>query len=222
MYLIIILLLLCALVCALSYIHRYCINPYFLHLVVGSKGSGKSLYMSRIADQWYKEHRGDVYSNMGIGYPLKEKYWLENYPPDSLILIDEIGVIHPDRDFKSFPYECMEWYKMSRKRRLTIVCSSQTMDVDKKIRMLCDKIFVCRKISFLCMMTPYRAAIVMVENEEKGHDLVNDLKRSGKRVFYSIPKTALLTEKLGYETEQIISRPADQKEKEKKSFSQKG
>lgn len=51
MYLIIISVLLCALVVALGYIHRYCINPYFLHLVVGSKGSGKSLYMSRIADQ---------------------------------------------------------------------------------------------------------------------------------------------------------------------------
>ena len=56
------------------------------------------------------------------------------------------------------------------------------------------------------MMTPYRAAIVMVENEDKGHDLVNDLKRAGKRVFYSIPKTVLITEKLGYETEQIISK----------------
>ena len=66
MNLIIIFLLLCCLVASLSYIHRYCINPYFLHLVVGSKGSGKSLYMSRIADQWYREHRGDVFSNTGL------------------------------------------------------------------------------------------------------------------------------------------------------------
>lgn len=207
MYLFLICLLSVALVGTVSYINRYCHNPYTLHLVVGSKGSGKSLYMSKIADDWLKNHRGEVFSNMGIGNELEEKYWLESYPPDSLILIDEIGVIHPDRGFKSFPFECAEWYKMSRKRRLTIVVSSQTMDIDKKIRMLCDKIFVCRKISFLCMMTPYRAAITMVENEEKGHDLVNDLKRSGRRVFYTIPKTALITEKLGYETEQIISAP---------------
>ena len=205
MYQIIILFLVLALCYAVSYILRYCYNPYTLHLVVGSKGSGKSLYMSKVADQWLRDHRGEVYSNMGIGFPLSEKYWEMNFPPDSLILIDEIGVLHPDRGFKTFPFECMEWYKMSRKRRLTIVCSSQTMDVDKKIRMLCDKIFVCRKVGFLCMMTPYRAAISMVENDEKGHDLVNDLRRSGRRVFYSIPKTALVTEKLGYETEQIIS-----------------
>lgn len=218
MYLMVICALLCALLFAAGYIHRYCINPYFLHLVVGSKGSGKSLYMSRIADQWFREHRGDVYSNMGIGFPLKEKYWLESYPPDSLILIDEIGVIHPDRGYKDFPQSCMEWYKMSRKRRLTIICSSQTMDVDKKIRMLCDRIYVCCKVSFFCIMTPYRAAITMVETPEKGHDLVNDLKRSGKRVVYTIPKTVLVTEKLGYETEQIITRPSEQKEKSGSRF----
>lgn len=209
MYQLIILLLVIALCVSVSYINKYCYNPYTLHLVVGSKGSGKSLYMSRAADRWLREHRGEVYSNMGIGYDLKEQYWLQSFPPDSLILIDEIGVLHPDRGFKTFPFECMEWYKMSRKRRLTIICSSQTMDVDKKIRMLCDKIYVCRKISFFCMMTPYRAAISMVENDEKGHDLVNDLRRSGKRVFYTIPKTARITEKLGYETEQIISAAAD-------------
>ena len=211
MYLFIVCLLSVSLVVAVSYISRYCNNPYTLHLVVGSKGSGKSLYMSKIADDWLKKHRGEVYSNMGIGNELREKYWLENYPPDSLILIDEIGVIHPDRGFKSFPFECAEWYKMSRKRRLTIVVSSQTMDVDKKIRMLCDKIFVCRKMGFFCVMTPYRAAITMVENEDKGHDLVNDLKRSGGRVFYTIPKTALITERLGYETEQIIKGTQEQK-----------
>lgn len=68
------------------------------------------------------------------------------------------------------------------------------------------------KVSFLCVMTPYRAAITMIENEEGGHDLVNDLKRSGKRVYYTIPKTALVTEKLGYQTEQIISAPLTEEE----------
>lgn len=31
------------------YIDNYCKNPYKLEAVVGSKGSGKSLYMSRVA-----------------------------------------------------------------------------------------------------------------------------------------------------------------------------
>ena len=72
MYLFLICLLSVALVVAVSYISRFCNNPYTLHLVVGSKGSGKSLYMSKIADEWLKKHRGEVYSNMGIGNELKE------------------------------------------------------------------------------------------------------------------------------------------------------
>lgn len=189
------------------YIMRWCRNRYYLHMVVGSKGSGKSLYMARAANRWYKKRKGEVYSNMGIGYDLPQEYWKVNFPPDSLILIDEVGVLHGNRDFKSFPPELIEWYKMQRKRRLTIVVSSQTMDVDKKIRDLCDCIFVCQKIGFFCMMKPYRSRIAMVQRmEDGGRDLVNDIAPAGLPTFYTIPRTADLTQTLGYKTEQIISK----------------
>ena len=166
------------------YIMRWCRNRYYLHMVVGSKGSGKSLYMARAANRWYKKRKGEVYSNMGIGYDLPQEYWKVTFPPDSLILIDEVGVLHGNRDFKSFPPELIEWYKMQRKRRLTIVVSSQTMDVDKKIRDLCDCIFVCQKIGFFCMMKPYRSRIAMVQRmEDGGRDLVNDIAPAGAQVF---------------------------------------
>lgn len=198
--------LLCVIFSLVLYICHYCRNPYYLHLVVGSKGSGKSLYLASVANKWLSK-RLPIYSNMGIGMPLADKYWLVDYPPDSLILIDEIGVIHPDRAFKSFDPRCMEWYKMSRKRRLTIVASSQTMDVDKKIRDLCDRIFVVRHVGPLCHMRAYRASISMVETAQGGHDLVNDIRPligSGK--WYTVPKTVATTSRLGYETQQIISR----------------
>lgn len=188
------------------YVLKYCINPYTTELVVGSKGSGKSLYMARVANEWFTKHKGDIYSNMGIGYPLPDNYWEYDFPPDSLILIDEVGVLHPDRGYKTFPPACAEWYKMARKRRLTILLSSQVMDVDKKIRMLCDKIYVCKKYGFLCRMRPYAACISMVDTPEGGHDLVNDLKRKGRCVWYSIPKTALVSEKIGYDTAQLVEK----------------
>lgn len=189
------------------YIVRWCRNPYCLHMIVGSKGSGKSLYMARAANRWYKKRKGEVFSNMGIGNDLPAEYWKVNFPPDSLILIDEVGVIHGNRDFKSFPPELIEWYKMQRKRRLTVVVSSQTMDVDKKIRDLCDIIYVCQKIGFVCMMKPFRSRICMVQRmEDGGRDLVNDIAPAGLPRFYTIPKTADLTQTLGYKTEQIISK----------------
>lgn len=189
------------------YIMKWCRNPYSLHMIVGSKGSGKSLYMARAANRWYKKRKGEVYSNMGIGYDLPPEYWKISYPPDTLILIDEVGVLHGNRDFKSFPPELIEWYKMQRKRRLTVVVSSQTMDVDKKIRDLCDIIYVCQKIGFVCMMRPFRSRITMVQRmEDGGRDLVNDIAPAGLPRFYTIPKTAALTQTLGYKTEQIISK----------------
>lgn len=144
---------------------------------------------------------------MGIGTPLAVEYWNETYPPDSLILIDEVGVLHSNRDFKSMPREAIEWYKMQRKRRLTVVVSSQTMDVDKKIRDLCDRIYVCQRIGFVCLMKPYRSCISMVQRmDDGGSDLVNDIRRAGLPKFYTVPKTADITATLGYRTEQIISK----------------
>lgn len=187
-----------------SQVVRYCNNPYVLYCIVGSKGSGKSLFLSRYANEWIQKHKGEVFSNMDIGYPLSEKYWLDDYPYGSLILIDEIGVIHPDRGFKSFPTDCMEWYKMSRKRGLTILCSSQTMDFDKKIRMLCDRIFVCHRFSFFSLAVPFKACITTCETTEGGHDLVNDIKKAGLPWVCLIPKVGREVSLMGYDTNQII------------------
>lgn len=183
-------------------ISRYTRNPYTLKIIVGSKGSGKSLLLAKIAN----DHRGQVYSNMGIGFDLEPEYWRQTFPPDSLILIDEIGVIHSNRDFKSMPREAIEWYKMQRKNRLTVVVSSQTMDIDKKIRDLADRIILVRRHGFFCVARSYISTITMVQTPDGGHDLVNDIKLSGLYKVYSIPKTGSLMEKLGYKTEQIITK----------------
>lgn len=188
---------------SLRKISKFCDNPYTLRLIVGSKGSGKSLLLAKIANAF----DGPIYSNMGIGYDLEPEYWKQDFPQGSLILIDEIGVVHPDRAFKTMDPKCIEWYKMQRKRRLTVVCSSQTMDVDKKIRDLCDRIIVVKRYNFFCLARSYKACISMVQTPEGGHDLVNDIKLQGVHSIYTIPKTALVTEKLGYATEQIITKP---------------
>lgn len=186
-------------------ISRFCKNPYTLKLIVGSKGSGKSLLMAQIANN----HDGVIYSNMDIGFPLQKDYWNQKFEPDSLVMIDEVGVIHSNRDFKSMPREAIEWYKMQRKLRITVVLSSQTMDVDKKIRDLCDAIILVQRRSFVCVATAYKSVISMITTPEGGHDLVNDIKRKGIYKIYSIPKTGSMMEKLGYKTEQLISKEKD-------------
>lgn len=198
-------LVLSLIVCA-SYIDKYCRNPYKLYAVVGSKGSGKSLYMSRMANEWLHKSKGCIYSNMGIGEDLSPRYWEAHYPPDSLILIDEIGVVHSNREFKTMPRECVEFFKMQRKYRLTIVVSSQTMDFDKKIRDLCDRIYVCNRLSFFCRLKPYRSCIAMATKPDGGQELVNTVKPAGRSIWYTIPKSVDMVSKLEYDTEQVISK----------------
>ena len=190
----------------LVYINNYCKNPYKLEAVVGSKGSGKSLYMSRVANYWMRNNKGLIYSNMGIGYELEPEYWKQSFLPDSLILIDEIGVIHSNRDFKSMPSEAIEFFKMQRKHHLTIIVSSQTMDFDKKVRDLCDKIYVCNRLGWFCRLRPYRAAIGMASCPDGGEDLVNTVRKAGSPKWYTIPKSVKQVSALEYDTEQIISK----------------
>lgn len=45
--------------------------------------------------------------------------------------------------------------------------------------------------------------------EDGGRDLVNDIAPAGLPKFYTIPKTADLTQTLGYKAEQIISKNRD-------------
>lgn len=188
------------------YIDKYCRNPYKLEAVVGSKGSGKSLYMSRKANDWMRQNKGLIYSNMGIGYPLADEYWKQRFLPDSLILIDEIGVLHSNRDFKSMPRDAIEFFKMQRKYHLTIIVSSQTMDFDKKIRDLCDRIYVCNRLGWFCRLQPYRSCIAMSSNPDGGEDLVNTVRKAGAAKWYTIPKSVRQVSQLEYDTEQIITK----------------
>lgn len=190
----------------LVYIDNYCKNPYKLEAVVGSKGSGKSLYMSRVADKWLRSNKGLIYSNMGIGYELEPEYWKQTFVPDSLILIDEIAVLHSNRDFKTMPREAVEFFKMQRKYHLTIIVSSQTMDFDKKIRDLCDRIYLCNRLGWFCRLTPYRSCIAMEHRPEGGQELVNTVRKAGRARWYTIPKSVQQVRALEYDTEQIISK----------------
>lgn len=197
-----------ALICLLALyklviIAKFCNNPYKVKLIVGSKGSGKSLLTSLLASEFI----GNIYSNMSIGYPLDmESYWTKSYPYDSLLIIDEAAVYHSNRDFKSMQNGCIEFYKMARKNHLNIILTSQTMDIDKKIRDLCDDITVCTRLGPLVCATPYKACISMVTTAEGGHSLENDVKKAGFPRLYWIPEAVRKTDKLGYDTDQMLSK----------------
>lgn len=134
-------------------------NPYKLYMYFGKKGSGKSTTICKLAYQ-YKKKGWNVYSTIPIpgtyGFNPKDIGKLM-FPPNSAVLIDEVGMIFDNRNFKNFREDTRDWFKLQRHYGCAVHMFSQSYDVDVKLRNLTDNCFlvtnwfncitVCRKIN---------------------------------------------------------------------------
>lgn len=126
---------------------RKYLNPYKLHFFIGKKGSGKSTVLTKIALQSMKKGK-TVFSTEPIPgtYVLKpEDIGFYEFPPNSVILIDEVSLVWPNRDWKKLKNEVVEWFRLQRHRRLTVYLFSQTFDADIKIRDQSDSLWLVTK-----------------------------------------------------------------------------
>ena len=126
---------------------RKYLNPYKLYLVFGKKGSGKSTYLVKLARQHLK--RGwIVYTNMDeLCMPGVRHFNIQHlgdFVPEarSLLLLDEVGMIWDNRDYKVFKPCVRDFFKLQRHYHVKVYMTSQTFDVDKKLRDLCDGMFL--------------------------------------------------------------------------------
>lgn len=126
---------------------RKYINPYKLHFFIGKKGSGKSTVLTKIALQSMKKGK-TVFSTEPIPgtYVLNpEDIGFYEFPPGSVILIDEVSLVWPNRDWKKLKNEVVEWFRLQRHRKLTVYLFSQTFDADIKIRDQSDSLWLVSK-----------------------------------------------------------------------------
>lgn len=134
----------CALIIFIGYHVIKYRNPYKLYMVFGRKGSGKTTLMNKLAQQYLKKG-WSVYSNSDIPgcyqFDIKD-FGLVMFPENSLILIDEVNLIWDNRDFKSFPKHVAKYFRLQRQYKHTVYLFSQTFDTDKKIRDLCDHLYL--------------------------------------------------------------------------------
>lgn len=125
-------------------ITRPYLNPYKLIMTIGKKGSGKTTYLTKIAIKGIKAGR-TVYSTVEIpGTILFDCKLIGYYTflPNSIVLIDEVGMIWDNRDFKNFKPQVRDFFKYQRQYRLTVYLFSQTFDVDLKLRNLTDEMYL--------------------------------------------------------------------------------
>lgn len=123
------------------------LNPYKLIFIFGKKGSGKSTLLTKYALMYLK--RGwNVYSTEkcpGTYQISPSDVGFSYFPPRSVIIVDEVGMIWDNRGFKNFPPEVRDYFKLQRHYKHIVILASQTFDVDKKIRDLADEMYLVEK-----------------------------------------------------------------------------
>lgn len=163
------------------------VNPYTLTMVFGKKGSGKTTFLVRTA----QEHllRGwRVYCTnpiVGCEWFNISDFGKISFPERSLILIDEVSLIWSNRDFKSFPKQVEAFFRLQRHYKLKVILFSQSFDVDKKIRDLCDELYLLKKfmrVWSICRRIDKRVTVSQPATDDDGNQkngaLVEDYRFS--------------------------------------------
>lgn len=188
------LILFCIFLCLAAFLVYHVIlyrNPYKLFMVFGKKGSGKSTLMCKLALKYAKRGR-PVYCNTpipGTYYFDVDKIGFEGFPEDSVILIDEVGMIWDNRNFKTFKPEVRDYFKLQRHYKHTVYLFSQTFDVDKKLRDLTDNMYLIRNF-FNCFTIARRITktITIVhagQGQETTANLADDMQFDSLLLFWA-------------------------------------
>lgn len=152
-------------------------NPYKLIMVFGKKGSGKSTFMTKTAIQQLRKGRV-VYSTVDI--PGTRLFDVEqvgrcNFPEQSIVLIDEVGMIWDNRQYKNFRTDVRDWFKLQRHNKVTVYLFSQTFDVDVKLRNLTDAMYLINcHFSVFSVARKIKRGIVIVNPDGQSEARIAD------------------------------------------------
>lgn len=155
-------------------------NRYKLYMVFGKKGSGKSTFLVKTAIR-YMSRGYLVYSNMldlkidGIRYI--DPSDIGDFVPcsDSLLILDEVGMIWDNRNFKSFRDVTRDFFKLQRHYKVICYLASQTWDIDKKLRDLTDAMYL-----HVCLFNVFSIGkrivrrIVLTESTSEAESRISD------------------------------------------------
>lgn len=100
----------------------------------------------QLVDYNYKPFDPDDYKGLSkLFHILKEK--IKPTRPRILLLVDEVGMIWDNRQYKNFSNSVRDFFKLQRHYHVKVVMFSQTFDVDKKLRDLTDSMYLQRNFA---------------------------------------------------------------------------
>lgn len=189
-------------------------NPYKLFLVFGKKGSGKSTYLVKLAYKYLKKG-WYVYTNMADmmlpSVRLIDIDKLGEFVPvaNSVLLIDEVGMIWDNRNYKNFKPSVRDFFKLQRHYKVITYLASQTFDIDKKLRDLTDGMILnLNVLNVLSVGKTIRRKITLTESTSEAESrIAEDLKFAPIWTwhFTLIPRWAKLFS--SFETPEMPSLP---------------
>lgn len=171
-------------------------NPFKLIMLFGKKGCGKTTYLARKAVEAQRKGR-PVYSN--VAFP--NCYLLESddlgfyhIPANAVVLWDEAGMQFDNRNFKTFKPEIRDWFKLQRHYRVTVYLASQTFDIDKKLRDLCDEMYLFERRFriFSYGKKILRKVTILEAKGEQESRIVDNLKFDSLLFFWAGSRTLTL------------------------------
>lgn len=154
-------------------------NKFKLIYLFGKKGSGKSTLLVKYIYEYTKKGY-TVYTNMhDCMFPHCRLINIQDVgdfvpEPYSLLALDEVGIDYDARKFKQFKDSVRDFYKYQRHYKVVCVLASQTWDVDKKIRDLCDLFYLCLQIGPLSVAKQIRRKTVLTESTSEAESRIAD------------------------------------------------
>lgn len=172
-------------------------NPYKLKMYFGKKGCGKTTHIVKESIK-YMRKGVPVYTTEYVPGTYHIDYTdigRVQFPRGAVIFVDEVGMIWDNREFKSFSKDVRNYFKLQRHYGHTVYLYSQCFDIDKKLRDLCDELYIMKSY-FNCISVCKRIkkdlTIVEAHGEAESR-ITDDLKVvpwivPGSRKFTYLPK----------------------------------
>lgn len=146
-----------------------------IEIIMGKPGSGKSTYGAWLAKK-YLDKGYPVWSNTPIAgtyqFNLRNDAMIYDMS-NGLVIIDEAGIEMDSRDFKNFPKNLVEFFKLHRHYNLRVVVLTQYWDdVDKKVRVLCNRIAIIQKTIFSPLFILMKDVVPRITIDEETEQIV--------------------------------------------------